>query len=205
MKRVALSQRIDCYPGRGEVRDAADQQLTAFCLACDLLPFPVPNLLRNSASPDNSVLETWLKTVAPEAIILSGGNDIGSCESRDATERLLLDIAELQCLPVLGICRGMQMLASYAGASISPISGHVKTRHFVDGAISRTVNSFHNMALDHCPEGWHTLGVSENNVIEAIAHNDLPWEGWMWHPEREPHFASDDISRCKALFHANFA
>ena len=40
----------------------------------------------------------------------------------------------------------------------------------------------------------------EHGVIEAIRHATLPWEGWMWHPEREPVLHRQDIERLKALF-----
>ena len=40
----------------------------------------------------------------------------------------------------------------------------------------------------------------EDGFIEAIAHRYLPWEGWMWHPERETPFLEQDTRRIKALF-----
>ena len=45
-------------------------------------------------------------------IILSGGNNIGDVKERDITETYLLKYAETNEIPVLGICRGMQMLAA---------------------------------------------------------------------------------------------
>ena len=41
---------------------------------------------------------------------------------------------------------------------------------------------------------------SDGNTIEAIKHCKLPWEGWMWHPERELSFDKRDIDRLSALF-----
>ena len=35
--------------------------------------------------------------------------------------------------------------------------------------------------------------------IEAMRHGTLPWEGWMWHPEREANFSPRDLARMKAL------
>lgn len=49
--------------------------------------------------------------------LLSGGNDIGKIDERDKTERRLLDYASDRALPALGLCRGMQMMALWAGGA----------------------------------------------------------------------------------------
>jgi len=143
----------------------------------------------------------WLSAFTPDAIVLSGGNDIGSFPYRDTTEKIMVDFAEQRKLPVLGICRGMQILATLAGANLKIVSGHVRSRHILQGGvISGEVNSFHNMSLDTCPAGYHVLATSEDGEIEAIRHNELLWEGWMWHPERENHCDIRDIKRLRNLF-----
>ena len=63
-------------------------------------------------------------------------------------------------------------------------------------------NSFHNFALSRCSENYRILAKSEDGVIEAIRHKSLPWEGWMWHPERETTFNYEDINRIKDLFNS---
>lgn len=191
MKVVAVSQRVDCFPERGETRDALDQQLVEFLLAAGCLPVPVPNGM-------GAHLADWLAAVQPAAVVLSGGNDIGQCASRDATEHALLDYAQMAHMPVLGICRGMQMLAHWAGTGLRPVAGHVRTRHQLAGLITAEVNSYHDYCLVACPEDFEVLARSEDGEIEAIRHVSLPWEGWMWHPERESAFTSHDIQRLKA-------
>lgn len=193
MKMVVVSQRVDVYPERNETRDALDQRLTAFIASCGYIPVPVPNSLGDA-------LREWLTFVQPAAVVLSGGNDISQCAERDDTERVLLTHAQERQLSALGICRGMQMMAHWAGASLHPVSGHVQTRHHLIGTISAEVNSYHGYSLYDCPEGFEVLARSEDGEIEAIRHRTLPWEGWMWHPEREDHFADDDIHRIKVLF-----
>ena len=193
MNVVAVSQRVDEYPDRNERRDALDQRLAAFVVSCGFMPVPVPNTL-------GGAIREWLKVVQPSAVVLSGGNDIGQCAERDDTERKLLVHAQQRQLPLLGICRGMQMIAYWSGASLHPVSGHVRSRHQLTGTISTEVNSSHCSSLASCPEGFEVLAHSEDGEIEAIRHLSLPWEGWMWHPEREDNFVAYDINRIKKLF-----
>lgn len=203
MRVVAISQRVDPYPERNEIRDALDQQLTAFLLSAGYLPVPVPNGLHAGGFNDKndySALNLWLLSLKPEAFVLSGGNDIGQYKERDLTEDCLLNYAKINKSPVLGICHGMQVIANYEGAILHKVEGHVRTRHCISGEISGEVNSFHNTSIKLCPESFEVLAISEDGEIEAIRHRSLPWEGWMWHPEREIDFAVRDIRRIKNLF-----
>jgi gamma-glutamyl-gamma-aminobutyrate hydrolase PuuD len=205
LKIVAVSQRVDHYPNRNETRDALDQRLITFLLVAGFIPLPVPNRLYR-ASPDgrsgSEALEAWLATVKPQAFVLSGGNDIGHCSERDLTEGCLLDHASQHQKPLLGICRGMQMMAHWAGVDLRSVQGHIGTRHRLTGDIVGEVNSYHGFSLTCCAPEFDVLARSEDGEIEAIRHQSLPWEGWMWHPEREENFAARDLQRIEALFDA---
>jgi putative glutamine amidotransferase len=205
LKTVAVSQRIDDYPERNERRDALDQNLSSFLITSGFIPISVPNRLTKQvvepSAENQNELGSWLEIFNPNAILLSGGNDVGSCIDRDCTEKGLIDFASKRNLPVLGICRGMQMMATLAGSNLREVSGHVRTRHILQGGvISGEANSYHDMSLDSCPSGYHVLATSEDGEIEAIRHDEYPWEGWMWHPEREERFDVRDVKRLRNLF-----
>lgn len=202
MKVVAVSQRVDWYPERNELRDALDQRLVTFLLVSGFIPVPVPNTLC-VPTPKGGVadlaINEWLAVLKPHAIVLSGGNNIGEHSERDRTERLLLEYAQQNRLPVLGICRGMQMMGAWAGMGLHAVQGHVGNRHEISGEMAFEVNSYHAFSLKACPEDFEVLAQSSDGEIEAICHQSLPWEGWMWHPEREANFALRDVQRIRAL------
>jgi len=203
MKKVVVTQRLDILPERNEARDALDQRLISFLIQADLLPFPLPGFMSLNEATEcqkHFLMQRWFDATQPCGIILSGGNDIGQCRGRDSAELWLLDLASFLRLPVLGICRGMQMMAHWAGTKLHPSTGHIRTHHLVSGHISSYVNSYHNYSICECPEAFQILAQSEDGEIEAIAHKYLPWEGWMWHPEREKAFSRQDIQRLKQLF-----
>ena len=193
MKIVAISQRVDVLPERNETRDALDQRLVALMLSLNYLTLPIPNVLAHSVAD-------WLAETKPDALVLSGGNNIGENFDRDSTERVMLEYAKCHELPTLGICRGLQMMANWAGVELHHTEGHVKTRHSVSGLINREVNSFHTYSIKDCPLGFEVIACSEDGLIEAIRHKSWPWEGWMWHPEREEDFIEEDTNRIRSLF-----
>jgi len=195
MKPVAVTQRVDLWPDRHESRDALDRNMTRWLSAAGYLAFPMPNAL---TTPDE--MRRWLDTLQPNGIVLSGGGDIDDDACRSATEYEVLNFAERNATPLLGICRGMQLLAHSRTTGLKAVAGHVRTRHRLVGEIDGEANSYHQLSIASCPEGFRTLAHSEDGEIEAIRHHVLPWEGWMWHPERESEFQQRDIARLKGLF-----
>ncbi len=193
---------------RGEIRDSIDQKLIEFVLTAGFIPVTIPNSLMHFESDDGATLNNWLGAIKPSGLILSGGNDIGDHPKRDETERSLLTWAATNRIPVLGICRGMQMIAVWAGEDLVKVEGHVRTRHPLKvekqcNGWPKDVNSFHNWSLAQCPPAFNTAAVSEDGNIEAIVHKELPWEAWMWHPERDLLFSPVSIARLERLFNGN--
>jgi putative glutamine amidotransferase len=160
-----------------------------------------------------------------DAVIISGGNDIdpalygatidGSVDPdppRDAWELALIHAARTLGVPLLGICRGAQLLnVAYGGTLIQHIwdarddhpalwIGQTKKiatgMHEVEfepdsrfaaiyGTERRTVNSLHHQALDRIGRGLRVVGTAPDGTVEAIEAVD-GWEALavQWHPER---------------------
>ena len=188
--RVALvSQRVDILPERGERRDALDQRLLDWVAWCDFLPVPVPNRV-------DRVSALWA-TVHPSLVVLSGGNDLaaygGDAPERDETERALLTHALREHVPLLGLCRGAELILDTFGDRLERVPGHVGARHSlrVDDR-DRTVNSYHGWGCRSRDTTLCVLARSEDDVIEAFCHADMCVLGLMWHPERELAFHEHD-------------
>jgi N5-(cytidine 5'-diphosphoramidyl)-L-glutamine hydrolase len=199
MKTVAITQRVSVVPAYGERRDCLDQAWTKFLAACGLLPVLLPN-----------VTEAALALCEGDGIgglVLTGGNDLavlgGDAPERDAVENALLDLAERRRLPVLGVCRGMQVIQQRFAISLRRVEGHVAQRQVIriDGE-RKEVNSYHRFgAFDSQPplEVW---AVAADGVVKAIRHSAKPITGIMWHPERSAPFSPADVILFRRVFGA---
>ena len=127
---------------------------------------------------------------------------------RDITETALLQASIDSGWPVIGVCRGMQVLNVFHGGTLTRLSGHTGVRHALavrspmsglpDLTFDGEVNSFHDFGIT--PEG---LGKGLRSLAdvdgwpEAFEHDDYRHLGIMWHPERCDPFSSNDL----LLFH----
>lgn len=192
--RVALTQRTATDPRTGEVRDCLDQRWAPLLESWDMLPVPLPTAL---AAP-----ERLLEELRPDALVLTGGNDLSALPDartasagRDAFEERVVAWCRERGVLVVGICRGMQLLAHLAGASLLELAGHIGTRHPIrvdfgesGPEVVETVNSYHRYAVapvrlppELVPFAWDDGGHVE--AFRGRAHREV---GLMWHPEREP-------------------
>lgn len=175
---VGITQRVVENDGYCERRDVLAQDWAPFLEHIDIAYVPLPNSLETT--------QRLLNVLPISGLILSGGNDIGEASERDALEFHILEHAIKQKLPVVGVCRGMQMMHRYAGGAFEKIGGHIRTRHHLTcNGQEMEVNSFHTIGFKREAEGFEVLARSDDNVIEAVQHRTHNWHGIMWHPERE--------------------
>ena len=192
-----MSTRREFLRDRNETRDSIDEKFLTWLWEAGFLPITVPNGLSKE-------IEVFLSALPFAGFVLSGGNDLGEFPERDETETHILNFASSNMLPVLGICRGMQMMLSYYDVKLVEVKNHVKTQHKISSQDlnlnGKIVNSYHRFGVKDPGEKFFTLAVADDEVVEAIKHRAMPWEGWMWHPEREETFKAYDVMRLKDIF-----
>jgi putative glutamine amidotransferase len=154
-----------------------------------------------------------------DALILAGGSDIdpasygarphpetrGTRPERDRFELALGTRALERDMPVLGICRGMEMLNVIQGGTLNQHLGLELHRHtpgvFTDhrvelepgslaarvvGAELTEVKSAHHQGVEELGEGVVISGHADDGVVEAIELPDRSFAvGVLWHPEED--------------------
>jgi gamma-glutamyl-gamma-aminobutyrate hydrolase PuuD len=194
MQRIGITQRVEDLPERDERRDCLDQAWAPLMEKIGLIPIPIPNCLER--------VHEFVSQLGLEGIILSGGNDLShlkgatnAAPERDACERQLLEMGAQREIPVLGVCRGLQMMAAHYGGALVPVENHVRVHHPIQvrdptvfSLTDREVNSFHTFGLgvDGVGADLRVVAVASDGSVEAIAHAHHRQAAIMWHPERSP-------------------
>jgi putative glutamine amidotransferase len=174
--------------------------------------------------PDDSVVDSpgdMLDSL--DALMLAGGRDLDpltygaspdpdlgeASPERDRFELALLSAALERDMPVLGVCRGMEMLnVACGGTLVQHLSGEMLARHrhtpgvFADhevrlepqslaaraaGVSTLAVRSHHHQAIGELGEGLLVSArCPEDGLVEAV---ELPSKrfalGVLWHPEED--------------------
>ena len=138
---------------------------------------------------------------ALDALVLTGGVDLGVDPQRDRHEVALLGHARSVGLPTLGVCRGLQLMAVATGGTLvaelgdSHVLGLLGT-HPIDIAPESIVEdlvpegrvgSLHHQAVaTYDAESWRRTASAPDGVVEALEWADQtawPALGVQWHPE----------------------
>ncbi|HEY4319067.1 MAG TPA: gamma-glutamyl-gamma-aminobutyrate hydrolase family protein [Herbaspirillum sp.] len=210
MKRIGITLRLSSPQGYDEPRDSLAREWYRFlaALGCGHQWILLPNLGLDTVA--------YAKEHNVEALILTGGDDLGNDPVRDDSELALLKYAIEVQLPVLGICRGLQLMHVFFGGLLADADRrtHVAGRHQLiacrdqptlpwqdDVVQGRSVNSFHGRQLAHpVPTPLVPWACDEAGICEAVVHADKKIAGVMWHPERETVISQSDQRLCRWLF-----
>lgn len=160
-----------------------------------------------------------------DGLLLPGGEDmdpstyhadrhsqLGATDpERDRTELLLTEWALVEGMPVLGLCRGIQVINVACGGTLyqdlnsqrpdfakhdyfPPTYERFRISHAVHiqaasrladalGAVYE-VNSMHHQGIDRLGEGLAAVAVSDDGLVEGVEVPELPFVvGVQWHPE----------------------
>jgi len=201
MKLIGITQRVDNIALYSERRDCLDQKWSEFFYELGYIVVPLPNI-----SQDRALI--LLDMLHLDAILLSGGNSLCGLNpsakdiapERDEFEKILIKFAQNKSIPLIGVCRGMQIINVCEGGKLSPINGHIATRHSInfknkEKQFQRTVNSYHAWGIkpDDLATTLQPIASDENGCIEAFESTASRMLGLMWHPEREQELNEFDI------------
>lgn len=161
-----------------------------------------------------------------DGLLLSGGGDLEPAlyGQTPQSHRLSLDpvrdTEELALLrafcalrkPVLGICRGMQVInVAFGGTLLQEVAGHDGIPHPVTTVAGThtarltggffKASSYHHQAVGQLGHGLCAAAYAADGLIEALEHRSLPILGVQWHPERMiPGLCTDVPADHSALF-----
>lgn len=170
-----------------------------------------------------------------DGLILTGGKDVDAAlygerahpendtprPDRDAWELALVRAAIARDLPLLGICRGLQVLNVALGGTLVQHLPDVIGSHrysygnatFADNPVitvpgtriggmlgdSLTVKSYHHQAINHLAEGLTVSARGDDGIIQAVDIDGMSFGvAVQWHPEETP----DDLRLFAALIEA---
>lgn len=196
MNNILVTQRI-IVSTFGERRDSLDQNWIRFLYQTNLLPILLPNHLET--------VRQMVDRFDFHGILLTGGEDLaaygGSAPERDEVENFLLTYAISNHIPLLGVCRGMQMIQHFFGIPLSRVEGHVQKSQtvFIHNE-EQEVNSYHRWGTTLTNDALRVWSTAKDGVIKAISHHQFCIHGIMWHPERFEQFRHYDRELFAKIF-----
>ena len=168
----------------------------------------VAGVLRRYGADASVIRSSGFDVNRYDGLVIPGGIDINPAsyhEKRSSKVTLCsskLDQVQLSAIrsfvnakkPILGICRGLQLINVYFGGTLKQhISGHGSGRHrlkTVSGSMlfrlygsSITVPTGHHQCVKKLGSGLKITQRAGDNTVEAIEHETLPIVAVQWHPE----------------------
>lgn len=162
-----------------------------------------------------------------DGVVLTGGADVDPSlygaepetelfppePERDRFELTLIDAAIDRHIPVLGVCRGLQLLNVHGGGSLHqhdpahsrfdlPVTTLVDDVTTVPGTTAAElygpalrVNSLHHQTIDRLADGWIVSARAGDGTVEAIEQTSHDVFAVQWHPEMLPSRSTDPAFR----------
>lgn len=151
-----------------------------------------------------------------DGFIITGGDDIDPSsygesdiglskdthKNMDDLDQEIIRYAIKSHKPLMGICRGQQILNVALGGTLyqdlAGLKSHhheIHTSHTVNMKqhplfafeSKITVNSYHHQAIKDLSTDLEVLGIHDDHTIEMVIHKELPIFAVQWHPEITPH------------------
>mgnify|MGYP004006528133 CR=1 FL=1 len=213
--RIGITMRVIENAEYNERRDALSREWSEYLSR--ILPGVILIPFLNNADK----VEDTIKSLDIKGIILSNGNDWGESRERDETEQRIVNYCKTINLPILGVCRGMQVLNIIFGGKVErDLDGiskgnHVDVEHevLIENSpflkLSKReligVNSFHKQGvlIKGLARDMKTFALTADGVVEGIFHKTLPIVAIQWHPERKSPSAVFDQQLIIRLFKEN--
>ena len=173
-----------------------------------------------------------------DGLLMTGGQDVNPlmygqtatdqcgaiCRERDEMETHFFNEAIRQNIPILGICRGLQMINVLMGGTLYqdlPTDTNSKINHHMEAPYDRVchhvrlvpgtalhqllrvedmgVNSYHHQAVKDLGEGLEVTAKSEDGIVEAIS---LPAKKFVWAVQWHPDYDYKTSDSSQLVFKA---
>ena len=198
MKKIIITQRFEKIGMHDEFRDNLDINMCDMLSRFGFIPVLLPNKILN--------LKKFIKKINPSGFILTGGGDPLKKDLRLKNEFELIKYSISKHIPILGICRGAQVLNIFNGGKVRKVKNHVKVNHKIYGPLVNKskifVNSYHDYGFDKNILGNNLkiLAYTIDGTVKCFTHNKYKMLGMMWHPERYKKYKKFDSKIIKNFF-----
>lgn len=197
---VAVTMRLSPAVEYDEQRDAISHDWVNYLISFGMIPILIPNTIRDPGQ--------FMDAVGAKKLLLTSGDCIGTLLSesenpkptiRDRNEFACLKAALDRNIPVLGVCRGLQIINLFLGGQLSRSLPCVNGRQHNEGMHKIKllkdgreiwVNSYHKegVLLAQLSSQLEPIAMCEGGVVEAARNDELKIIALQWHPERSSPF-----------------